>query len=246
MSRFALITGGGGGVGRVTAKGLVKAGWTVAITGRTPGTLEQVASEIGGDTLAVPCDVGNQASVRDLFDTVVSTFGRLDLLFNNAGILADGTAFEDIPSDHVMDVLSTNVGGVFYCAQEAFRVMKKQDPQGGRIINNGSVSAQVPRPNSALYGAAKHAVTGITKSLALDGRAFSIACGQIDIGNANTAMAVTQRQGIAQANGSVMVEPTIDPQDVADAVVYMAGLPLGTNVPFITVMATGMPWAGRG
>ena len=246
MSRYALITGGGTGVGSATAKALVGAGWTVAITGRTRETLDQVAAEIGGDTLVVTCDVGDQEAVKNLFRQVVDQFGRLDLLFNNAGILADGTAFEDIPSQKVMDVLTTNVAGVFYCAQEAFRLMKDQDPQGGRIINNGSVSAQVPRPNSALYGASKHAVTGITKSLALDGRAFSIACGQVDIGNANTSMATTQRNGIMQANGTVMVEPTIEPEDVANAVVYMAGLPLSTNVPFITVMATGMPWAGRG
>ncbi len=246
MSGFALVTGGGSGVGSVTARALAQVGWTVAITGRTLDRLEAVASDIGGDTMVVSCDVGNQEAVKDLFQRVVDKFGRLDLLFNNAGILANGSDFEDIPADNVMDVLSTNVAGVFYCAQEAFRVMKKQDPQGGRIINNGSVSAQVPRPNSALYGASKHAVTGITKSLALDGRNFSIACGQIDIGNANTAMATNQRQGIMQANGNVLVEPTIDPEDVADAVVYMAGLPLGTNVPFITVMASGMPWAGRG
>lgn len=246
MSRFALITGGAGGVGSVTARALTDAGWTVAITGRNQDTLDAVAADIGGDTLAVVCDVGDRESVRALFDTVVDRFGRLDLLFNNAGILADGTPFEDISSDQIMQVLTTNVAGVFYCAQEAFRVMKSQDPQGGRIINNGSVSAQVPRPNSALYGASKHAVTGITKSLALDGRGLSIACGQIDIGNANTSMAANQRQGIMQANGEMMVEPTIDPLDVAQAVVYMAGLPITTNVPFITVMATGMPWAGRG
>lgn len=246
MSRYALITGGAGGVGSVTARALTDAGWTVAITGRNRDSLEATAADIGGHTLAVTCDVADRDAVRKLFETVVSEFGRLDLLFNNAGILADGTAFEDISGDQVMDVLAINVAGVFYCAQEAFRVMKNQSPQGGRIINNGSVSAQVPRPNSALYGASKHAVTGITKSLALDGRAFSIPCGQIDIGNADTAMATNQRAGIAQANGEVMVEPTIDPRDVAQAVVYMAGLPLGTNVPFITVMATGMPWAGRG
>ena len=246
MNRFALITGGAGGVGSVTARALTDAGWTVAITGRNHDTLKAAASDIGGDTLAVACDVADRDAVRGLFGTVVNEFGRLDLLFNNAGILADGTAFEDISGDHVIEVLATNVAGVFFCAQEAFRVMKSQSPQGGRIINNGSVSAQVPRPNSALYGASKHAVTGITKSLALDGRAFSIPCGQIDIGNADTAMATTQRQGILQASGDVMVEPTIDPMDVAQAVVYVAGLPLTTNVPFITVMATGMPWAGRG
>lgn len=246
MNRFALVTGGAGGVGSVSARALTQAGWTVAITGRNRDALDAVASDIGGDTLAVACDVGDQAAVRQLFATVMEKFGRLDLLFNNAGILADSTPFEDISEDQVMAVLRTNVAGVFFCAQEAFRVMKAQDPQGGRIINNGSVSAQVPRPNSALYVASKQAVTGITKSMALDGRGFSIATGQIDIGNANTSMAATQKAGILQANGSVLVEPTIDPGDVAQAVVYMAGLPLGTNVPFITVMANGMPWAGRG
>lgn len=246
MDRFALITGGAGGVGSVTAKALTEAGWTVAITGRHHDTLEKMAAEIGGNTLAVACDVGEQAAVRQLFHTVEKTFGRLDLLFNNAGILADGTLFEDIPEDMVMAVMRTNVAGIFYCAQEAFRIMKKQEPRGGRIINNGSLSAQVPRPNSALYGASKHAVTGITKSLALDGRAHSISCGQIDIGNADTPMATSQREGILQPHGAIMVEPTIDPRHVADAVVFMAGLPTTTNVPFITVMANGMPWAGRG
>jgi len=246
MTRFALVTGGARGVGSVTAKALTEAGWTVAITGRNQDTLDAMAKEIGKDTFAIACDVGNQPAVRDLFNTVVDRFGRLDLLFNNAGILPDSAAFEDITDEQVMAVLATNVAGVFYCAQEAFRVMKAQDPQGGRIINNGSVSAQVPRPNSALYVASKQAVTGITKSLALDGRSFSIATGQVDIGNANTAMAATQKAGILQANGDILVEPTIDPRDVADAIVYMAGLPLGTNVPFITVMANGMPWAGRG
>lgn len=246
MSRFALITGGAGGVGSATARALTDVGWTVAIAGRNRETLQATAAAIGKNTLAVTCDVANREAVQTLFDTVVGEFGRLDLLFNNAGILGDGTAFEDISGGHVMDVLATNVAGVFFCAQEAFRAMKNQTPQGGRIINNGSVSAQLPRPNSALYGASKHAVTGITRSLALDGRAFSIACGQIDIGNADTAMANKQRHGILQSNGEVMVEPTIAPMDVAHAVVYMAGLPLTTNVPFITVMATGMPWAGRG
>lgn len=246
MSRIALITGGAGGVGSVTARALTDAGWTVVITGRNHDTLAATAADIGGNTMVVTCNVADREAVRVLFDTVVAEFGRLDLLFNNAGVLADGSAFEDLAGDHVMDVLATNVAGVFFCAQEAFRIMKNQNPQGGRIINNGSVSAQVPRPNSALYGASKHAVTGLTKSLALDGRAFSIPCGQIDIGNANTAMATNQRQGILQASGEVMVEPTIDPLDVAQAVVYMADLPLTTNVPFITVMATGMPWAGRG
>jgi len=246
MTGFALVTGGARGVGSVTAKALTEAGWTVAITGRNQDTLDATAKDIGGDTFAVACDVGNQQAVRDLFRAVVDRFGRLDLLFNNAGILADSTPFEDITDEQVMAVLSTNVAGVFYCAQEAFRVMKTQDPQGGRIINNGSVSAHVPRPNSALYGASKHAVTGITKSMALDGRTFSIATGQVDIGNADTAMASNLKAGILQANGATLVEPTIDPRDVADAIVYMAGLPLGTNVPFITVMANGMPFAGRG
>lgn len=246
MTGFALVTGGARGVGSVTAKALTEAGWTVAITGRNQDTLDAAAEDIGGDTFAVACDVGNQQAVRDLFRAVVDRFGRLDLLFNNAGILADSTPFEDITDEQVMAVLSTNVAGVFYCAQEAFRVMKTQDPQGGRIINNGSVSAHVPRPNSALYGASKHAVTGLTKSMALDGRTFSIATGQVDIGNADTAMASNMKAGILQANGAILVEPTIDPRDVADAIVFMAGLPLGTNVPFITVMANGMPWAGRG
>jgi NAD(P)-dependent dehydrogenase (short-subunit alcohol dehydrogenase family) len=246
MSRFALITGGAGGVGSATAKALTEAGWTVAISGRNAESLEKMAAEIGGNTLALVCDVGEQAAVRELFQSVKSTFGRLDLLFNNAGILADGTAFEDIPEDAAMALIRTNIAGVFFCAQEAFRIMKSQNPVGGRIINNGSLSAQVPRPNSALYTASKHAVSGLTKSFALDGRNHSIACGQIDIGNANTPMATHQREGIMQPHGAVMVEPTKEPRHVADALVYMAGLPVTTNVPFITVMATGMPWAGRG
>ncbi len=246
MTRFALVTGGAGGVGSATARALTEAGWTVAITGRNQDTLDATASDIGGDTFAVACDVGNQQAVRDLFRTVIDRFGRLDLLFNNAGVINAPTPFEDITDEQVMSLLATNVAGVFYCAQEAFRVMKGQDPQGGRIINNGSLSAQVPRPSSALYVASKQAVTGITKSLALDGRDFNIASGQVDIGNADTSMASTQKAGILQADGSMLAEPTMNPRDVADAIVYMAGLPLGTNVPFITVMANGMPFAGRG
>ena len=246
MTRFALVTGGAGGVGSATARALTEAGWTVAITGRNQDTLDATAKDIGGDTFAVACDVGNQQAVRDLFRTIVDRFGRLDLLFNNAGVINPPTPFEDTTDETVMSLLTTNVAGVFYCAQEAFRVMKAQNPQGGRIINNGSLSAQTPRPNTALYVASKQAVTGITKSLALDGRSFNIATGQVDIGNADTSMASIQKAGILQANGTILEEPTMNPRDVADAIVYMAGLPLGTNVPFITVMANGMPWAGRG
>ena len=246
MERFALVTGAASGIGQATARALVDAGWHVALTGRNLGALRAVASDLGENTLAIACDVRDRESVRALFATVARQFGRLDLVFNNAGIVGDGRAFEDIPEEQVTSVLNTNVAGVFYCSQEAFALMKNQDPPGGRIINNGSISAHVPRPNSALYTASKHAVTGITRSLALDGRTLGIACGQIDVGNADTAMASNQREGIIQSNGSIMAEPMIDPRHIADAVVYMAGLPLDTNVPFITVMATGMPYMGRG
>jgi NAD(P)-dependent dehydrogenase (short-subunit alcohol dehydrogenase family) len=192
------------------------------------------------------CDVSNPESVKSLFAEIKSTFGRLDLLFNNAGVVAPGVALEDVKIEDWQNVVNVNISGVFYCTQQAFALMKTQKPMGGRIINNGSISAHVPRPNSSAYTASKHAVTGLTKTASLDGRHFDIAVGQIDIGNANTDMAEQMRVGATQPDGSKMIEPTIDPQNVADAVVYMASLPLSANVPFITVMATKMPYTGRG
>lgn len=200
----------------------------------------------GSRFLIVPTDVTDPAAVRNLFSEVKGKFGRLDVLFNNAGISAPNVPLEDLPFERWKDVVDTNLTGAFLCTQEAFRLMKAQNPRGGRIINNGSVSAHVPRPNSAPYTAAKHAITGLTKSSALDGRPFDIACGQIDIGNADTAMAGKMKHGVPQANGSLAMEPTIDVRHVVEAIVYMARLPLDANVPFVTVMATQMPYVGRG
>ena len=246
--KVAIITGAGSGIGKATALALLKEGYAVALAGRREEALAQTASESGaGDrALAIPADVTNPDSVKTLFAKTKETFGRLDLLFNNAGIGAGGFLLEDLPYERWQAVVSTNLTGSFLCTQEAFKIMKDQDPQGGRIINNGSISAHVPRPNSAPYTATKHAITGLTKSTALDGRKYNIACGQIDIGNAATDMTGRMQRGVPQANGATMVEPTMDVQHVAQAVVYMASLPLDANVPFITVMATQMPYIGRG
>ncbi len=246
MSQIAVITGAGRGVGRITAITLAKKGWTVVVAGRDKSTIDAVAKEAGGASVGIVCDVSNPDSVKSLFDQVKTTFGRIDLLFNNAGVVAPGIALEDLKIEDWRKVVDVNISGVFYCTQQAFALMKTQSPQGGRIINNGSISAQIPRLNSSAYTASKHAVTGLTKSAALDGRPFDIAVGQIDIGNANTDMAEPMRAGTLQANGTKVVEPTMDPQNVADAVAFMASLPLSSNVPFITVMATKMPFGGRG
>jgi NAD(P)-dependent dehydrogenase (short-subunit alcohol dehydrogenase family) len=239
--RVAVITGGGSGIGRAAGLALAREGWTVVLAGRRREPLEEAQP-----ALAVPTDVRDPASVHALFEEVRSTFGRLDLLFNNAGIGAPGVPLEELSLEQWHAVVETNLTGAFLCTQEAFRLMKAQSPRGGRIVNNGSISAYAPRPLSAPYTATKHAISGLTKSTALDGRAYDIACGQIDIGNAATELAAAMAKGVPQADGSIRAEPTIDPELVAQAVVYMAGLPLEANVLFMTVMATKMPFVGRG
>jgi len=246
MKQIAVVTGAGRGVGRITAITLAKQGWVVVVAGRDKVALDAVAKEAGGESVGIVCDVSDPESVKSLFAQVKSSFGRVDLLFNNAGVVIPGVPLEDVKVEDWQKVVDVNISGVFYCTQQAFALMKTQTPMGGRIINNGSISAQIPRPNSSAYTASKHAVTGLTKTASLDGRAFDIAVGQIDIGNANTDMAEVMRVGATQADGSTKIEPTIDPQNVADAVAFMASLPLTTNVPFITVMATKMPFSGRG
>ncbi|MEO8131231.1 MAG: SDR family oxidoreductase [Bryobacteraceae bacterium] len=249
MTKIAVVTGAGSGVGRAVALAMQSAGYSVVLAGRRAAELDKTASMAsgsGGRMLAVPADVGNPDEVKALFAAVQQTFGRLDVLFNNAGIGAPGIPMEDLSFAQWNAVVSVNLTGVFLCAQEAIRMMKAQDPRGGRIINNGSISAHVPRPNSAPYTATKHAVTGLTKSISLDCRHFDIACGQIDIGNAATEMTARMTSGAAQADGSVKPEPRMDVRHVADAVLYMANLPLDANVEFITVMATKMPFIGRG
>jgi NAD(P)-dependent dehydrogenase (short-subunit alcohol dehydrogenase family) len=248
-SRIALVTGAGSGIGRAVSLALQSAGYSVVLAGRRAAELEETrakGSASGGRMLAVPTDITQQDSVRALFARTRDEFGRLDVLFNNAGTNAPGVPMEDLTLDQWNTVVGVNLTGAFLCAQEAIRMMKAQDPQGGRIINNGSISAQAPRPNSAPYTATKHAITGLTKSISLDGRAYRIACGQIDIGNAATNMTERMAQGVPQANGTTMVEPRIDVKHIADAVLYMSNLPLDANVQFITVMATTMPLVGRG
>ena len=242
-AKIALVTGAGSGIGRAASQALHAAGFQVVLAGRRAAQLEEAASS--GD-LVVPTDVGDPAAVRALFAKTKDTFGRLDVLFNNAGIGAPGVPMEELTYEQWTAVVQVNLTGAFLCAQEAIRMMKAQQPRGGRIINNGSISAHAPRPNSAPYTATKHAITGLTKSISLDGRNFDIACGQIDIGNAATALTERMAAGIVQANGSTMVEPRMDLKHVADAVVYMANLPLEANVQFMTVMATKMPFVGRG
>jgi NAD(P)-dependent dehydrogenase (short-subunit alcohol dehydrogenase family) len=249
MDKFALVTGGGVGIGKATALKLAAAGWHVAVTGRRLEPLVATAREIeakGRRALAFACDIGDPAQVRALFDEVQAVFGRLDLLFNNAGIGAPAVPMDELSYEQWKAVVDANLTGSFLCAQGAMRLMKAQRPQGGRIVNNGSISASTPRPNSAPYTATKHAITGLTKSIALDGRPFDIACGQIDIGNALTEMAYKMTQGVPQADGRIAVEPTMDPNEVGDAVVHMASLPLSTNVLHMTIMATKMPFVGRG
>ena len=247
--KFALVTGAGVGIGRAASLALAKAGWSVALTGRRPQPLEESAAEIralGGATLVHPCDVGDPNAVKALFAKVAEAFGRLDLLFNNAGAGAPGVPMEELTYEQWKAVVDVNLTGAFLCAQGAIFMMKNQTPKGGRIINNGSISAHTPRPNSAPYTATKHAITGLTKSIALDCRHFEIACGQIDIGNALTDMARKMTQGVPQADGRVAIEPTIDPDEVGQAIVHMAGLPLTTNILTMTIMATKMPYVGRG
>ena len=246
MKQIAVVTGAGRGVGRITAIALAQKGWLVVAAGRDKVAIDAVAKEAGGGSVGIVCDVSDPESVKSLFAQIKSSFGRIDLLFNNAGVVIPGVPLEDVKVEDWQKVVDVNISGVFYCTQQAFALMKTQSPMGGRIINNGSISAQIPRPNSSAYTASKHAVTGLTKTASLDGRAFDIAVGQIDIGNANTDMAEVMRVGATQADGSTKIEPTIDPQNVADAVAFMASLPLTSNVPFITVMATKMPFSGRG
>jgi NAD(P)-dependent dehydrogenase (short-subunit alcohol dehydrogenase family) len=246
--KTALVTGAGSGVGRHVALALVDAGYCVALAGRRRETLEQTVAlcAAAAQTLVVPTDVNDERAVEQLYVAIEKQWGRLDVLFNNAGINTAPTPLDELALEDWRRVVDTNLTGMFLCIREAFRLMKRQKPKGGRIINNGSISAHVPRPHSVAYTATKHAVTGLTKSASLDGRAHSIACGQIDIGNAATDMTAKMEVGVPQANGSLAVEPTMDVRHVANAVVYMAGLPLDANVPFITVMANTMPYIGRG
>ncbi len=249
QGKIAVITGAGSGIGRATAHSLLEAGWNVVLAGRRRDMLEETAQLAGMTpprTLAVPTDIRDPAQIEGLFAAVKNTYGRIDLLFNNAGISTRGIPFEELTYEQWSDVVAVNLTGSFLCAQHAFRMMKAQDPQGGRIINNGSISAHTPRPNSIAYTATKHAVTGLTKSLSLDGRPYGIACGQIDIGNAETELTKRFSQGVLQANGSIAAEPVFDSQHVADAVLYMASLPLDANVQFLTITATTMPYIGRG
>ena len=247
--RIAVITGAGSGIGQSVALALLREGYSVALAGRRAESLEATVAAAGdarNRVLAVPTDVTQEDSVQNLFTKTVEKFGRVDLLFNNAGAVAPGVPLEDLALAQWKSVVDTILTGSFLCTREAFRIMKRQQPRGGRIINNGSISAHVPRPNTAAYTASKHAITGLTKSTSLDGRKHDIACGQIDIGNAATNLTSKMAQGVPQADGSLAVEPTIDPEHVARAVLYMASLPLDANVPFLTVMATKMPYAGRG
>ena len=249
QARVAIVTGAGTGVGRSAALALLREGYSVTLAGRRTQPLEDTATAAGPDAsraLVVPTDVGNPGQVQALFAAATERFGRLDLLFNNAGASAPPVLLEDLTYEHWQRVVDVNITGAFLCTQAAFRVMKEQDPMGGRIINNGSISAQVPRPNSAPYTATKHAMTGLTRSSSLDGRKYNIACGQIDIGNAATEMTGVISTGILQPNGDVLAEPTMDVENVARAVIYMASLPLDANVQFMTVMATAMPYIGRG
>ena len=247
--KVAIVTGAGSGIGKASALALMREGYAVVLAGRRKDRLEAAALEgkaSGARTLVVPTDVGDPASVKALFAKTKAAFGRLDLLFNNAGTGAPPVPLEDLTYEQWKAVVDANLTGTFLCTQEAFKLMKSQEPRGGRIINNGSISAHAPRPNSAPYTSTKHAITGLTKSTSLDGRKYDIACGQIDIGNAATEMTARMKAGVPQAHGAVAVEPTMDVENVARSVVLMASLPLDANVQFLTVMATKMPFVGRG
>jgi len=247
--KVAIVTGAGSGIGKASALALMREGYAVVLAGRRKDRLEAAALEgkaSGARTLIVPTDVGDPASVKALFAKTKAAFGRLDLLFNNAGMGAPPVPLEDLTYEQWKSVVDANLTGAFLCTQEAFKLMKSQEPRGGRIINNGSISAHAPRPNSAPYTSTKHAMTGLTKSTSLDGRKYDIACGQIDIGNAATEMTARMKAGVPQAHGAIAVEPTMDVENVARSVVLMASLPLDANVQFLTVMATKMPFVGRG
>jgi NAD(P)-dependent dehydrogenase (short-subunit alcohol dehydrogenase family) len=247
--KVALITGAGSGIGRACALELLKHGYTVVLAGRRQAQLDTVveqSQQLAGDALAVACDVTNADSVAALFDTIRERYGRLDVLFNNAGRNGSPVDIDELDIDEWRSVVDTNLTGVFLCTRAAFGLMKTQTPRGGRIINNGSISAHAPRPNSIAYTATKHAITGLTKTVSLDGRKYDIVCGQIDIGNAETEMAARMARGVRQANGEIAIEPLMDVQHVADAVLHMAQLPLSANVQFMTIMATKMPFVGRG
>ena len=249
MVKVALITGAGTGVGRAAVLALASAGYAITLVGRRRGPLDGVAAEAaakGAKTLVAVADVSKPDEVRAAFDHTVKTFGRLDLVFNNAGVGAPAIPLEDLSFEQWKTVVDINLTGVFLCIQESFRIMKSQSPRGGRIINNGSVSSHAPRPNSAPYTSTKHAVMGLTKSASLDGRKYDIACGQIDIGNAATEMAMKMATGVPQADGSIKVEPLMDVKHVGETILYMANMPLEANVQFVTIMATKMPFVGRG
>ncbi|MEL7416559.1 MAG: SDR family oxidoreductase [Pseudomonadota bacterium] len=243
--KVAVVTGAGSGIGKVTAEALNAEGWSVALLGRRLEPLEALAGTLA-DALPVSVDVTDPASVEAGFAAIVARFGRVDLLFNNAGRGSPGRTIDETPLEDWFSVLNTNLTGSYLCARAAFAAMRAQEPQGGRIINNGSISAYAPRPGSAPYTTTKHAITGLTRTLSLDGRPFNIACGQIDIGNALTEMAMPMTKGVPQADGSIKVEATMDPAEVANAVVHMAGLPLSSNIQFMTIQARDMPWIGRG
>ncbi len=246
MAKTALVTGASSGIGKACALALAKAGYRVAICGRREDALKETDNEAGGGLLVLPCDVSDPEAVEAMFAQIEKEFGRLDVIFNNAGTNVPATNFGDLEWSAWKKVIDVNLNGMFLCASGAFRLMRRQQPQGGRIINNGSISAHAPRPGSAPYTASKHAVTGLTRSISLDGRPYDIACGQIDIGNAASHMTERMAQGVPQADLSIKPEPTMDVQHVADAVVHMAGLPLEANVQFMTIMSTKMPFIGRG
>lgn len=247
--KVAIVTGGSAGIGRAAAVALLKDGWSLAVGGRRADALEETVKLAGGDgarELCVPGDLSTPEGCANLFAKTLAHFGRIDLLFNNAGIFTPGVPFEDLTPEQWQAAVNINLSSFFYCSQEAFRAFKARDPMGGRIINNGSISAHAPRPNSAPYTSTKHAITGLTKSCSLDGRKYNIAVGQIDIGNAATEMTKAMEKGVAQADGSMKPEPTMDVAHIADAVVHMANLPLDANIQFMTIMATKMPFVGRG
>ncbi len=248
-SKIAMVTGASSGIGRHTAQAFLRAGYRVVVTGRRAAELDATIAEAGVGAemaLAVPCDVADPQAVDDLFSATEKRFGRLDVIFNNAGTNAPALPVGDLTVEQWKSVIDVNLSGVFLTARGAFNLMRKQEPQGGRIINNGSISAHVPRPGSAPYTAAKHGVTGLTRSISLDGRPYNIACGQIDIGNAATDMTARMKEGVPQADGTIAPEPTMDVDLVAEAVLHMAGLPLNANIQFMTIMATKMPFIGRG